>query len=441
MPDLPDDAERLFEAALTQGGGDDAKVAPAPTPEAMGAHFPDLEILELVGQGGMGVVYRARQKRLDRIVALKVLPRELGEDPQFEARFLREARTLAKLSHRNIVGVHEFGEADGQLFLLMEFVEGVTLRQLMNTGQLTPAQALAIVPQICEALQYAHEQGVVHRDIKPENVLLERGGRVKVADFGLAKLQQRAPGEFTLTGTGQVMGTLHYMAPEQYKTPNDVDHRADIFSLGVVFYEMLTGELPVGRFAAPSATKELDARLDEIVMRALERERDLRYQAANEIESEVRTVVDGPVPPPMPDAVTPSEAVPAPTAATSDALPERALALVWGWVLFVLSAPIGMATYFLTAAIRDDGYDEPRIVAAHTWGWGAAALAALIAALLLLFEFVDRVAKPSPARPLRHVAIPLALAIGVTCFCALQAGYVSSIPTQWHHWFYWFWQD
>jgi serine/threonine protein kinase len=300
-----DEAARLLEVGLSTpaAGGR----TPPPSPAEAGSWFPQLEILELLGQGGMGVVYKARQKTLDRIVALKILPQHLSQDPAFAERFTREARTLARLQHPHIVGVHEFGDVDGRYYLLMEYVDGVNLRQLMDTQALTPDEALAIVPQVCEALQYAHDLGIVHRDIKPENVLLDRAGRVKVADFGLAKLTQPGASEFTLTGTGQVMGTLHYMAPEQYRTPQDVDHRADIFSLGVVFYEMLTGELPVGRFANPSATKDLDARLDEIVLKTLERERDLRYQQAREVQSEVTTLSQPaqgapPLPPPAPPA-------------------------------------------------------------------------------------------------------------------------------------------
>jgi len=160
----------------------------------------------------------------------------------------------------------------------------------MQASRLAPKEALAIVPQVCAALQFAHDRGVVHRDIKPENVLIDRDGTVKIADFGLAKMVERNAADFTLTGAGQVMGTLHYMAPEQYKTPKDVDHRADLFSLGVVFYEMLTGELPVGRFDSPSSTKDVDARLDRVVMRALERERDLRYQQADDLRSDVDAI-------------------------------------------------------------------------------------------------------------------------------------------------------
>ncbi len=253
--------------------------------------FPQLEIKALVGQGGMGVVYRARQPRLGRDVALKLLPPEQSRDPTFAERFLREARAMARLAHPNIVAVHDFGETDGLCWLLMDFVDGVNLRQALRDGALPPAKALAIVPQMCDALQYAHDEGVVHRDIKPENVLVDRLGRVKIADFGLAKLMGRE--DVTLTGEQQVFGTPHYMAPEQMEAARDVDHRADIFSLGVVFYEMLTGRLPVGRFEPPSRRVAVDVRLDDVVLHALEHEPERRYQHAAEVKTDVESVVAG----------------------------------------------------------------------------------------------------------------------------------------------------
>src|SRR5262249_12915893 len=191
--------------------------------------------------------------------------------------FTREARALARLDHPGIVAVHDFGQSDGMYYLVMQFVDGVNLRQILRAGQLRPAEALRIVPQVCEALQYAHDQGVGHRDVKPENILLDRRGQVKIADFGLAKLLDRQPADALLTGSGQVMGTPHYMAPEQTERPLAVDHRADIYSLGVVFYEMLTGELPLGRFAPPSQRVQVDVRLDEVVLRALAKEPERRY--------------------------------------------------------------------------------------------------------------------------------------------------------------------
>ena len=145
------------------------------------------------------------------------------------------------------------------------------------------------MPQICEALQYAHDKGVVHRDIKPENILLDKEGRVKIADFGIAKLVGREAKDSTLTGAGQIVGTPQYMAPEQIEHPLEVDHRADIYSLGVVFYQMLTGELPIGRFAPPSKKVQIDVRLDEVVLRALEKEPEQRYQQASQVKTEVET--------------------------------------------------------------------------------------------------------------------------------------------------------
>ncbi len=263
-----------------------------PEPLELAPFFPQLEVLELLGQGGMGAVYKARQLRLDRLVALKILPPEVGGDPAFAERFLREARTLAKLSHPHVVGIHDFGEADGYYYFLMEYVDGVNLRQALQAGRLTPEQALRIVPQVCDALQYAHDKGVVHRDVKPENVLLDSQGRVKIADFGLAKLLGREVAVPTLTRTRQVMGTPHYMAPEQMERPETVDHRADIFSLGVLFYEMLTGELPLGRFPVPSSKVQIDVRLDEVVLRTLEKEPARRYQKVSEVRSEVEAIAD-----------------------------------------------------------------------------------------------------------------------------------------------------
>ena len=221
---------------------------------------------------------------------MKILPPEIGVDPSFAERFTREARALAKLSHQNIVSVFDFGQADGQYYFVMEFVDGTNLRQLIETGGLKPEEALAIVPQICEALQFAHDAEIVHRDIKPENILIDTKGRVKIADFGLAKLLGADAGDHSLTATHQVMGTLRYMAPEQMQGSREVDHRADIYSLGVVFYELLTGELPMGRFAPPSKKVQIDVRLDEIVLRALEQEPEQRYQHASDVKTDVDAI-------------------------------------------------------------------------------------------------------------------------------------------------------
>jgi serine/threonine protein kinase len=279
---------------------------PDPPPiEAVQAAFPQLDILEFLGQGGMGWVFKARQPKLNRLVALKLLPASLAErDPAFAGRFDREGQLLARLHHPNIVAVHDSGAAGDFFYLLMEYVEGVNLRQAMRSSRFTPAQALAIVPHICDALQYAHDEGVLHRDIKPENILLDARGRVKLVDFGIAKLigsaDPTAPGAtqedpaLNLTQSGTTLGTPSYMAPEQRDTPANVDHRADIYSLGVVFYEILTGELPTGSFAPPSSKSDTDPRVDAIVQQALEHERTRRQNSAGEMKTQVETVAAHP---------------------------------------------------------------------------------------------------------------------------------------------------
>src|SRR5206468_615195 len=163
----------LLQRGLESGSAP-GQAAPPATPAELAGHFPDLEILELIGRGGMGAVYKARQKQLDRLVALKVLPVSVKRDPAFAERFAREARALARLAHPKIVAVYDSGQTNGLFYFLMEFVDGVNLRQLLNTGKIAPKEALAIVPQICDALQYAHDKGIVHRDIKPENILLDK---------------------------------------------------------------------------------------------------------------------------------------------------------------------------------------------------------------------------------------------------------------------------
>jgi predicted Ser/Thr protein kinase len=277
-----------------------------PTVEELSRLFPQLEIIALIGRGGMGAVYKARQRSLDRLIALKILPPHTVAGPGFAERFNREARALARLNHPNIVAVYEFGQIEGLPFFIMEYVDGPNLRQLERTARLSSREALQIVPQICEALQFAHDEGIVHRDIKPENILIDKKGRIKIADFGIAKIMG-GEAEPALTETKGAIGTPHYMAPEQMEKPQTVDHRADIFSLGVVFYEMLTGELPLGRFAPPSTRGvAVDVRLDEVVLRTLEKEPERRYQAAGHVKTAVETIAGSgsSTPPPDPKAFT-----------------------------------------------------------------------------------------------------------------------------------------
>lgn len=253
--------------------------------EEIARFFPQLEILSCLGRGGMGVVYKARQISLGRLVALKLLAPEREKDPEFSERFAREAQTLAMMSHPHIVTVHDFGQAGGFFYLLMEYMDGANLRHLLQCHKFTPEQALGIVPPLCEALQYAHDRGIVHRDIKPENLLMDRDGRVKVADFGLAKMLG-----VSVNGDERAMGTLQYMAPEQAADPSVVDNRADIYSLGVVIYEMLTGELPGRNFSPPSSRTGVDSRLDDVVRRAMQLEPEKRYQQASVLKTEVEGI-------------------------------------------------------------------------------------------------------------------------------------------------------
>jgi serine/threonine protein kinase len=329
---------------------------PAPPDADIVAAFPQFEILQLIGAGGMGRVYKVRQPHLDRVAALKLLPRELAADPAFAERFTREGRALAKLSHPNIVGVFDFGVSGGYYWLLMEYVDGVNLRQAMHAEAMKPSEALHIIPSICAALEYAHSQGVLHRDIKPENILIDTAGRVKIADFGVAKLRGEEGRHVSLTLSGSALGTPAYMAPEQIERPQDVDHRADIYSLGVVFYEMLTGELPLGRFPAPSEKPGVDPRLDSVVFRTLEKQRERRYQSAGEMKTQVESVAAAP----------PLLAMAAPPVASP--LPRREPVRVsgkaaWGFWLVLIGLVLAAAGRVLTQ-VR-----EVRAQADHYQSW------------------------------------------------------------------------
>ncbi len=303
----------MAEAMQPTQGGDELVAQSALSPEELAPHFPQLEILECLGRGGMGVVYKAKQKSLHRFVALKILAPERADDPHFATRFEKEAQALAALNHPNIVAVYDFGRiAPSSLasqpsalgaplyFLLMEFVDGVNLRQLLQTKKLTPKEALSIVPPICDALQCAHDHGIVHRDIKPENLLIDKAGVVKIADFGIAKMVEQTS-KF-VTGDEEAtnsevrftapLGTPAYAAPEQ--ASGNADHRADIYSLGVVLYEMLTGERPKESITPPSKRVQVDIRIDEIVLRALEKTPELRWQTASEVKSQLATIQEEP---------------------------------------------------------------------------------------------------------------------------------------------------
>jgi len=245
--------------------------------------LPGYELLEVLGRGGMGEVWLARQQSLERTVAVKLLPPRLAKDPEFVTRFEKEATALAALSHPNIIQIIDRGVAGEHYYFVMEYVEGRSLRELLGVSRPTPQQGLRILLQVARAIESAHEKGIIHRDLKPENILLDGRGHAKVADFGLAGIR-RPDSRLNLTATAVAMGTLNYMAPEQRRDARSVDGRADLFSLGVMVYEVLTGELPVGRFRMPSERVQgLDPRVDEVVARLLENEPDARYATAGEV--------------------------------------------------------------------------------------------------------------------------------------------------------------
>ena len=261
-----------------------ANVWSPPPIDELNRLLPRYHVESLLGHGGMGAVYKGWQPTLDRAVAIKLLPAEIAGDEEFVARFEREARTLAKLQHPGIVSVYDFGRtAAGHLYFVMEYVDGTDLQKMLRGEPLQPAQALEAICQICEALHYAHRQGVIHRDIKPANILFTCEGRAKLADFGIARPSGDDAG--TLTLSNMVMGTPAYMAPEQQR--GHADLRADIYALGVMLYEMLTGQRPQGIFEMPSRKVAVDSRIDAVVIKALQQEPERRYQQVSEMQTDV----------------------------------------------------------------------------------------------------------------------------------------------------------
>ncbi|MCZ6689965.1 MAG: protein kinase [Planctomycetota bacterium] len=271
-----------------------SQLTPLPGVVGPGGQLAGYVLERELGRGGMGVVYLATQESLGRKVAVKVLPQRLSEDESFVRRFDREAQSLAKLNHAGIVSILDKGQEGGTYYFVMEYVDGVSLREILEEKRLTPQEALRIVGQICNALEYAHDEGVVHRDIKPENILIDRKGNAKIADFGLARLVRGDVVQNRITRSQVVMGSPDYMAPEQREDARQVDHRADLYSLGVVLYEMLTGELPLGNFPPPSEINiGLDVDLDRIVLKVLQKDPARRYSKASEVATEIEGLSAG----------------------------------------------------------------------------------------------------------------------------------------------------
>ena len=261
-----------------------------PTDEEVARLFPQYEMLGMIGRGGMGAVYKARQISLDRFVAIKLLPLEVSVDRGFADRFVREAQTMARLNHPHIISVYDFGKTmEGHLYFAMEYVDGVDLHEMTHGPGIAPAQALEIIAEVCDALEYAHGKGVVHRDIKPANIMVNTEGSVKVADFGLARRLDNAANPRGHTVLGTVLGTPDYMAPEQMRGI-EVDHRADVYSLGVLLYEMLCKEVPRGFFEPPSKRIGVDMSIDDVVKKAMQQLPERRYQRTSEMRAEVEQI-------------------------------------------------------------------------------------------------------------------------------------------------------
>ncbi|MCX7944536.1 MAG: serine/threonine protein kinase [Deltaproteobacteria bacterium] len=249
------------------------------------------EIIGLIGKGGMGAVYKARQLSLNRLVAIKVLKGEYATQKDFILRFNREAEVLAKLSHPNIVPIIDKGAKDGLFYFVMEFIEGETLRQKLKNGRLRFDEAIKYTLQILRAISFAHKQNVIHRDLKPENVLIDLSGNVRIADFGLADIVG-VQNDYSLTGSGMAMGTAHYMAPEQRRDAKRVDKRADIFSLGITLYEMLAGEIPHGNFKKICQIRnDVNPQIDIVIEKAIASKPQDRYQSADEMAVAIRAAL------------------------------------------------------------------------------------------------------------------------------------------------------
>jgi len=294
MPDDPIPGQTPTGYQRTPGGG--LKWQP-PTAEHLGSLLPQYEVEALVGRGAMGAVYKGRQKSLDRPVAIKILPRDaIDEDGTYPERFKNEAKVMARFTHPAIVAVYDCGEtSEGQLYFVMEFVDGTDVEQLIRQHlRLEPEHALAITAHVCDALKYAHEHGVIRRDIKPSNVLVNLAGEVKVADFGLARLDE--PGTSGLTQAGKAMGTPDFVAPESLIIGSQVDGRADLYAVGVMLYNMLTGIVPRGAFKPASVIiPGIDPRFDAIATKAMQHDREDRYKSATEMRQDLDVILTTPM--------------------------------------------------------------------------------------------------------------------------------------------------
>ena len=257
----------------------------APSIEELQSRFPNHKIESFIAQGGMGAVYLATQISLDRPVAIKILPKEFGEDLDYRVSFETEAKAMAKLNHSNLVGIYDFGDLDGMLYIIMEYIPGRSLFDTANGQQVDQIEAANLIVEMCHGLDHAHSAGMLHRDIKPANVLIDDEAQPKIVDFGLA----RPLGEEQ--NDGVVFGTPGYTAPEVISNPFAVDQRSDIFSMGVMLYEMLTGKLPDNPVIPASVLTHTDPRFNTILDKAINPNPDLRYSTAGDMAAALEDLI------------------------------------------------------------------------------------------------------------------------------------------------------
>lgn len=328
----------------------------APSLEELGKLLPAYEFHSFIAQGGMGAVYHARQRSLERDVAVKILPRELGSDPDFHRSFETEARAMARLNHPNLIGVYDYGDVDGMPYIVMEFVPGSSLHDSAYGQSIDPEQAAAIVKGICDGLGHAHEHGIAHRDIKPANILLTPRAEAKVGDFGLA----HPAGS---DGPGLVMGTPGYTAPEVFSDPNSAGPLADQYSVGMIFHQLLTGIDPAGSQGPPTQASG-HLRLDPIWRRATQPDPSQRYRDVGEMAADLGSWLDarrrgGLVSPPASTPTPPAAAPPLKSArsgggATTLLVIGVLLALIGFFAFQHLSKPAKSTTPDAAAPQQDD---------------------------------------------------------------------------------------
>ena len=303
---IPDETVAIRQAEETMAldisdipGSSVAPVTERVDPIGIDQGFRNYELLEEIGEGGMGMVYRARQSGLERIVALKVLLPNLSRKEKFVERFMREARNAARLDHPNIVTIYEVGNEKGSYFFSMKYVEGRDLSAILKGGPMPLSNAISIIDQVARGLDHAHKKDIVHRDIKPSNIIIDNEGMAVITDFGIA----RAAWEEKLTTTGMAVGTMEYMSPEQFAGIGDIDYRSDIYSLGATFYRMVTGKSPFpgettqkviykkmqdDPVPPTSSNPELPEWIDDMVFKAMAKETDGRFNSATDFVEALR---------------------------------------------------------------------------------------------------------------------------------------------------------